>query len=587
MRVKLRIVLVLLLMLALPVSAQDAEEEAPAPPALLTDPFLQLPTEDGVYVVWFTEWAGSSHTVTANGETFEATTIKMSRLAEDSRSRLPDGMELEDYTPRDVWRHEAYVDGLTQGERVPYTVTSIADDGTEVTSEEFTLSPLPAPGQPLKILLTSDHQLMPMTGANLQMLEETVGRVDAVFLAGDLQNIPDRASEWFDDNRGGAFFPLLQGNGNYTISRSFERDGTEFEVTSTWQGGELIQHAPLFPTVGNHEVMGRFNPANPLNTQYNDPHPRAVAEARYELYADVINPSGDPEIREMWIQNNSWNTITYEELFTLPQGPEGERYYAIQFGDIYLISLFATRIASGATRYLELPENLNSPENWNYGQLLFGTIEPGNAQYDWLVEQLNSEAFQNAKYKIVHLHHPIHSLGGRVVPAFTEPRQVVDFDESGNVTGIRYEYPKDDNHLIQHLEPLLEEAGVHLVQNGHTHIWNRFQSEAGIHFLDTSNVGNTYRANWQENVRRVVPPSDAWVEEYDGFGDPYGLEPVFPTVESLFDGDQEVPYLSSNEISAFSILDTETGTVSSYYFDLRNPQAAPVLFDEFTIGDNE
>lgn len=30
---------------------------------LLTDPFLQFPTADGVHVVWFTEFEGSEHTV--------------------------------------------------------------------------------------------------------------------------------------------------------------------------------------------------------------------------------------------------------------------------------------------------------------------------------------------------------------------------------------------------------------------------------------------------------------------------------------------------------------------------------------------
>lgn len=591
-------VVLAVLLLALPlISAQETEEDTPAP-TLLTDPFLQLPTEDAVYVVWFTEFEGSNHTLTYGENldmTAEATTIKMSRLAEDEGSKLPGGAEesLNGYTPRDVWRHEAQATGLTQGERVPYFVSSTADDGTEITSEEFTLTPLPAPGQPLKILLTSDHQLMPMTGANLQMVVETVGQIDAVFLAGDLQNIPDRASEWFDDSRGGAFFPLLQGNGNYTLTRSFEQDGTQFDVTTNWQGGEIIQHAPLFPTVGNHEVMGRFNPNNGLNTQYNDPQPRSVAEQRYEMFAEAVNPDDDPAIREQWIANNSWNTITYEEMFTLPQGPEGERYYSMQFGDVYFISLFATRLASGGTRYEEAPENFYNPENWDYGQVLFGTIEPGNPQYEWLVEELNSEAFQNAKYKVVHLHHPVHSLGGRVVPAFTEPRQVIDFDESGNITAIRYEYPKDDNYLIQYLEPLLDEAGVDLVQFGHTHIWERFVSESGINYLDSSNIGNTYRANWQENVRRTVPPTDAWVEQYDGAGDPYGLEPVFPTVVDLFDEDlesvagQAVPYLSSNDITAFSIFDTETGVISSYFFDLRNPEAGVTLFDEFTIGDQD
>jgi hypothetical protein len=39
--------------------AQDAEQG----PTLLTDPFLQLPTEDGVRVVWLTEFCGVAHRV--------------------------------------------------------------------------------------------------------------------------------------------------------------------------------------------------------------------------------------------------------------------------------------------------------------------------------------------------------------------------------------------------------------------------------------------------------------------------------------------------------------------------------------------
>ena len=50
-----------------------------------------------------------------------------------------------------------------------------------------------------------------MVAANLQKVVETIGKIDAVFFAGDLVNIPERASEWFDDKRGGAFFPCLQG----------------------------------------------------------------------------------------------------------------------------------------------------------------------------------------------------------------------------------------------------------------------------------------------------------------------------------------------------------------------------------------
>src|SRR5919202_2489416 len=60
-------------------------------PQLLTDPFLQLPTESSVRVVWFTEFAGSLHTV-AYGQGFSlnstATTTKLSRTREDQQSRV-------------------------------------------------------------------------------------------------------------------------------------------------------------------------------------------------------------------------------------------------------------------------------------------------------------------------------------------------------------------------------------------------------------------------------------------------------------------------------------------------------------------
>lgn len=156
------------------IHAQEATEEAPPPLSLLAEPFLQLPGANSVHVVWFTEFRGQRHTVTYGAsldQQVEAQSTKLSRVAEDAQSfvgeqktRNEAGEEIQIYTqvtPRDIWRHAAVVTDLT--ERVPYFVTSIADDGTEVLSGEYTLAPLPAPGQPLRILLTSDHQLKPMT----------------------------------------------------------------------------------------------------------------------------------------------------------------------------------------------------------------------------------------------------------------------------------------------------------------------------------------------------------------------------------------------------------------------------------------
>jgi len=589
---------------------QDTTDE-PMTHALLTDPFLQFPTENAVRVVWFTEFAGQEHSVIygdrstqslADSDTRQAvaSTRQLTRLREDARSRLPQGESPETPTFRPIWRHEAEITGLLPGQRVPYQVRSRHEDGTVIVSDTFSLAPTPSPGQPLKILLTSDHQQKPMTAANLEKVEETVGQVDAVFLAGDLVNIPDRASEWFDDAQGAAFFPVLQGRADYAL----EKNG---QVTR-YRGGQLIQEAPLFPAVGNHEVMGRFSAVDPLGDQFNDPVPRSAALKLYATNPDVFNPTGDPEQRRRWIIDHSYNTDTYEQLFTLPtsQVPNPERpettsrYYATTFGDVRLVSLFVTNIWRRPAiapdvrgRYRERKGDLGNPAAWGHGQHIFEPISQGSLQYQWLQQELASEAFRQAKYTVVMLHHPPHSLGDNVVPAFTDPVPLYDRHPDGSLRAIRYEYPIQNDYIIRDLEPLLESAGVDLVLYGHSHLWNRFVSPGGMHFLETSNVGNTYGAYWQTESRQL-PPAEP-TQDLDKFqqayyvaqGDPNGLQPEMPTLAPLRDEEtgNPLPYIASNDITVFSILDTADGSITSYYFDTREPQSEVVEFDRFMLGN--
>ncbi len=559
----------------------------PPKATLLTDPFLQSPTESSVRVVWFTEFEGSDHQVIygPTDEVVPATTTQLSRTREDAKSSTVESYE--QVTERPIWRHEAEIRNLRPGLQVPYGVVSTDDDGNTIQSDRFSLSALPPAGQPLKILLTSDHQLMPMTAANLQKVEETMGQIDGVFLAGDLVNIPDRASEWFDDARGGAFFPCLQGRGNYTL----EKEGT----STVYRGGQLIQNAPLFTAVGNHEVMGRYSNTNGLNDQFNDPVPWDAAKTLYDQYKNVFNPTDTPGVEQRWLKNNSFNIDTYNEIFSLPKTPRGDgetqRYYATTFGDVRLVSLYVTQIWRMFTvdddtrgRYQERKADLDNPKNWGHGHMIFESIEPGSPQYEWLKEELASEAFQQAKYKIVMLHHPPHSLGGNVVPAFTTPIPVYDHDDDGNLTDIRYEYPKGDDHIVKYLLPLLEEAGTNLVFYGHSHLWNRFESDGGMQFLESSNVGNTYNAHMADNPR-PVPNDNRYKETYEAIGDPNGLTPIVPSLKPFKDETgQPLPYLSSNDITAFSILDTGTGNVTSYYFDTRKPESDVIPFDVFALN---
>lgn len=566
-------------------SSENYAPQSTTSSALLSDPFLQLPTSNSVRVVWFTNWKGEHHSVIYGkklNNNVKPITTKLSRVREDADSHLE--LDYQNPTYRNIWRHEAVIPNLKPNQRIPYQVVSV-NSGKEYLSKVFTMAAAPSPKKPLKILLTSDHQLMPMTAANLQKVAETVGKVDAVFMAGDLVNIPDRASEWFDDNRGGAFFPAFQGKAKYKL----ERSGIEV----IYHGGQLIQHAPLFPAIGNHEVMGRVSSTAPLKQQFNDPVPRSVAEKYYQQQKQSLNPTGDPQIKEAWLKANSFNSDTYAEIFTLPQNDNGnEKYYAVTFGDIRLVVLYITNIWRSPSlkydvkgRYQEKAGDLNQPEKWGYGQHIFEPIVQDSSQYKWLEQELQSEEFQKAKYKMVMFHHPPHTLGDNIVPPYTDPVPRIEYGENKQIKSIRYEYPQENDYIIRDVIPLLESAGVQLVYYGHSHLWNRFVSPKGIHFLESSNVGNTYGA-YLADKKRPVPQDNPQIN-YAETGDPNGLEPVIPTLEPLQDNSgQPLPYIASNDLTVFSIFETGTGTISSYRYDTRKPGSPVVKFDEFKLTIN-
>lgn len=590
-----------------PTAAQAAADG----PTLLTDPFLQLPTSDGVSVVWMTEFAGDDHVVlvgdgvrelssgqalrAATGDrpagvrVVPAVTRKLSHVAEDSASYLPADRKPapeDGIVARDVWRHEAKVDGLAPGVRTPYRVVSTTD-GSFVSSGTFRLQPAPPKGTGQRILLTSDHQAMVNTPANLEMAAKTIGGIDAVFLAGDLANVPDRASEWFDDARGSAFFPVLQGRGG--------RASTHGEV---YRGSEIIQNAPLFPAVGNHEVQGRRAEATALGSSFNAPVPRAIAERAYAAVADTVNPRRDPAIKDEWIRENSFDTTTYEELFTLPDGsPGGETYYAITIGDVRLISLYSTRIWRGTTanplpadraassRYQESRTSLLNPLAQGYGEHIFEPIDDGSEQLRWLEKELAGDEFRNARFRVVMLHEGPQGLGDNIMPVFTDPVRTEERGANG-LEGVRYEYPADRNHLVNDLQPLLEQAGVDLVQNGHSHLWNRFQAASGTHFLETSNTGNTYGAYHALSGRtRPLPPSPWLTSNYMTIGNPGGLAPIVPSENPMLAPNGiPMPFVQSNDHNVFTVLDTGRNEVISYIYDVRTPTVEPVVLDRFSLG---
>ena len=364
-----------------------------------------------------------------------------------------------------------------------------------------------------------------------------------------------------------------------------------------YNGAALMQNAPTYASIGNHEVMGRYSETSSLSAQFNDPTTRAYAEDLYEERNNDQDPNNDiaPEDKEQFIEDNSFNTTTWEEVLTLPESETGdERYYAVTIGDVRVIVLEVARIwrnntVGGTSKYSEIPEAAES--QYGFGQHIFEPIGEGSDQLAFLEEELQSDEFQNAKYKMVMFHWQFHSLGGNQIPAYTDPQPSTVGLQDGREMTI-YEYPLAEDYLKNNVEPLLEEYNVDFVFNAHSHLWNRFQTDSGMNILETSNNGNTYNAFLDTKSRTDAWPSalnggdyaylaDNWDKaDYPLQGDPYGLSPIMPNVAELPGGE---PYLMSNTITAFSVLDTAKGTVDSYYFDTEDPDSEVVLFDSFSI----
>jgi hypothetical protein len=356
-------------------------------------------------------------------------------------------------------------------------------------------------------------------------------------------NVPDRASEWFDHGGGWCgFFPAMQGRASVTIA------GRQ------WRGAPILQRVPLYPAIGNHEVTGD------------------VGEDLTERFQRV--------------QPEAFDTTTYEEILGVP------RWYATTIGPVRLIVLFATRKwhpsswdGSERATFAEATADLPEPARWGHGQHIFAPVARGSEQYEWLAGELERPETRQARFRVVMLHHPTHGVGWTAAPPFTDPVPVAERDVAGELTAVRYEYPLATDQLLHHVEPLLSRHGVELVLCGHAHVWNRFRNDAGVHFLETSNVGNSFGAYLPGGRARVVPgPGDGFRERYAAHGDAGGLEPIVPTVAPAYGADgAPLPYHASDDVTAFSLLDTTAGAVRSYRFDPARPDTGPELFDEFPL----
>jgi 3',5'-cyclic AMP phosphodiesterase CpdA len=124
------------------------------------------------------------------------------------------------------------------------------------------------------------------------------------------------------------------------------------------------------------------------------------------------------------------NTMWYYEYFSLPQN---ERWYAFSYG---------------CGRFISLDTNITDD---------FAT---GSPQYNWLIDEMNSNEYKNSKWQAVFFHHPPYTSGNHI----------------------------PDLQVQEYLVPLFEQFDIDLVLSGHNHNYERSYKN-DIYYIITGGGG--------------------------------------------------------------------------------------------------
>ncbi|MCF7852619.1 MAG: metallophosphoesterase, partial [Simkaniaceae bacterium] len=261
-----------------------------------------------------------------------------------------------------------------------------------------------------------------------------------------------------------------------------------------YKGAELIQTIPIIPAFGNHDVP------------------------------DFGQIKINPRVPEWQFFNN---------IFSLPLDETSRApYYSIKMGKQYLIVLPVARVYQSDFSYVP--------------------IEEGSEQYQWLLNELHSEEFQEAEFRVVMMHHPIYTLN-------PDPFNFIC------TTKEKFFLIKNINSLAETLGSLFEKYKIDLVFNGHDHIWNHFVSSGGVHYLSSCQAVAENKNNWL--LKKCSN----------------GLDPVFPNKNQFRLDGKLVPY-PVGPGAVFSVLDTKTKQVISYFSFFQGTTLQCIEFDAFTFS---
>lgn len=304
-----------------------------------TEPYLvSLTPSTEMNVCWLLAEAGEDAWVEFGetetlGRKAEARAYEVKGLRTSAK---PDGYDPEpEKNPElKVFQRIATLKGLKPGTEYRYR-TVVAEGGktTEGPIYSFRTAPV-AGGSPFSFILLSDLQ-------QKKQIVETVnmaGRQNADFIlyAGDFQNTPWKAAEWFPVE-GSFIAPEEKGREWFTA------------MQQTANGAKLLQYMPIFPCPGNHEADDQ------------------------RIWTDK-QLAQDPSKKTLSIYMQLFRPLYPDQEY----GQNGTHWYSADYGDLHIVSLslFRWHPWSG----FEAP-----------GWILFDDISPESPQVRWLEEDLKNK----------------------------------------------------------------------------------------------------------------------------------------------------------------------------------------------------
>ena len=261
------------------------------------------------------------------------------------KSATPEGYDLipQNNPELPVYQLIAKLSGLKPGTVAYYRVTT--KKGNEVENgKRYFFKTAPEAGNDFRFALLSDMQQKVKTKETLHFLG--LQPKDFILFAGDLQNTPWKAGEWFNVN------------GCYQIPG--EEDRSFFEAFQQDNGNcHLMQYMPVFYCPGNHEVDDQ----------------RVCFD------------------KALAVDDSKWSWSIFMQLFrplypAQEYGMNGRHWYSVDYGDMHITSINVHRWQAW--------DGFEAP-----GWITKDDISPDSKQVKWLKEDL---ANAKAKYKWVVMH---------------------------------------------------------------------------------------------------------------------------------------------------------------------------------------